>query len=222
MTITIVKICGITTLDDALMAAQAGADMLGLNFFKKSARYIEPAAARELATALRAELGAATPLLVGVFVNELVSRISLTMEQVGLNFAQLSGDESFEMLRELRGIGFKAIRPRTAAEALDDTGYYGQFALTDPRIPSILLDAFKVGQYGGTGQQAAEDIAKAVKDATPRLMLAGGLTPDNVAERVKLVQPWGVDVASGVEGDQPGRKDSTKVRDFVQAARAEA
>ncbi|MBE2266842.1 MAG: phosphoribosylanthranilate isomerase [Anaerolinea sp.] len=215
---TIVKICGITTLDDARMAAEAGADMLGFNFFKRSARYIEPAAARTLCVALRAELGAECPLLVGVFVNDLVSRVSLTMEQVGLNFAQLSGDESFEMLRELRGIAFKAIRPRNTAEALEDTRYYGQFALTDPRIPSILLDAYKAGEYGGTGEQAADAIALEVKAATPRLMLAGGLTPDNVAARIAAVQPWGVDVASGVEGDQPGRKDPAKVKAFIEAA----
>lgn len=219
---TIVKICGITTLEDAVVAAKAGADLLGLNFFKKSARYIEPAAARDLATALRAQLGASAPLLVGVFVNDIVSRISVTMEQVGLNFAQLSGDESFEMLRELRGIGFKAIRPRNAAEALDDVNYYGQFPLTDTRIPSILLDAYKAGEYGGTGRLAVDEVALAVKAATPRLMLAGGLTPENVGERVNAVQPWGVDVASGVEGNQPGRKDPAKVRAFIEAARAQA
>ncbi len=217
---TRVKICGITTLDDALMAAEAGADLLGLNFFKKSPRYIEPAAARELATALRAQLGAATPLLVGVFVNDIVSRISVTMEQVGLNFAQLSGDESFEMLRELRGIAFKAIRPRSKAEALDDVSYYGQFPLTNTRIPSILLDAYKAGEFGGTGQQTADEIAVAVNAVSMRLMLAGGLTPENVSERVKTVQPWGVDVASGVEGDQPGRKDAAKVKAFIEAAKA--
>jgi phosphoribosylanthranilate isomerase len=219
---TVVKICGITTLDDALIAAEAGADMIGLNFFKKSPRCIDPTAARQLATALRAERGADCPLLVGVFVNEVVSRISSTMEFVGLNFAQLSGDESFEMLREMRGIAFKAIRPRNAAEALDDANYYGQFPLIDARIPSLLLDAYKAGEYGGTGVQAADEIAAAVSSATPRLMLAGGLTPDNVAQRVKAVQSWGVDTASGVEGDQPGRKDAAKVRAFIAAAKAEA
>lgn len=217
---TIVKICGITTLDDALMAAEAGADMLGLNFFKKSPRFIEPATARDLATELRARLGTSAPLLVGVFVNEVVSRISSTMEFVGLNFAQMSGDESFEMLREMRGIAFKAIRPRNAAEALEDVKYYAQFPLTDPRIPSILLDAYKAGEYGGTGMLAVDEVANAVKAVTPRLLLAGGLTPDNVAGRVAAVQPWGVDVASGVEGDQPGRKDAGKIRAFIEAAKA--
>ena len=150
-----VKICGITTLDDALVAAEAGADLLGLNFFKRSPRYIEPEAARDLCDALRAELGADCPALVGVFVNEVVGRISITMEKVGLNFAQLGGDESLEMLRELRGIGFKAIRPRSQAEALEDAAYFGQVALTNERIPSLLLDAYHPQLYGGTGNRPA-------------------------------------------------------------------
>ena len=217
-----VKICGITTLDDALVAAEAGADLLGLNFFKRSPRYIEPEAARDLCDALRAELGADCPALVGVFVNEVVGRISITMEKVGLNFAQLGGDELVEMLRELRGIAFKSIRPRSVKEALDDAAYFGQFALTDERIPSLLLDAYHPQLYGGTGEQASTDVALAVRERSSRLMLAGGLTPENVAGRIAAVQPWGIDVASGVEGDTPGRKDAAKVRAFVAAAKSAA
>ena len=215
-----VKICGITTLEDGLLAARAGADLLGLNFYAKSPRYLDPAAARALCDGLRAELGAACPLLVGVFVNEILSKISQTMEQVGLNYAQLSGDESGELLRELRGIGFKALRPRSKAEALDDAAYYGQFAPTDERIPTLLVDAYNPKLYGGTGEQASAEVAVAVREATPRLMLAGGLTPENVAERIAAVKPWGVDVASGVEGDTPGRKDAAKVAAFIAAAKA--
>ncbi|MEP7293682.1 MAG: phosphoribosylanthranilate isomerase, partial [Chloroflexota bacterium] len=164
-----VKICGITTLEDGLMASRAGADLLGLNFFPKSPRYLTPDAARDLCDALRAELGAACPVLVGVFVNEIVSHVSITMEKVGLNFAQLSGDESGEMLRELRGIGFKAIRPRSMQEALDDAAYFGQFAPTDERAPSLLLDAYNPQLYGGTGEQASAEVANAVREKTPRL-----------------------------------------------------
>ena len=212
-----VKICGITTLDDALVAARAGADLLGLNFFAKSPRYIQPDAARDLCNRLRAELGAGCPLLVGLFVNEVVGNISITMEKVGLNFAQLSGDESVEMLRELRGIAFKSIRPRSAKEALDDTSYFAQFALTDERIPSLLVDAYHPQLYGGTGEQASAEVALAVAEKTPRLMLAGGLTPENVAARVAAIKPWAVDVASGVEGGTPGRKDAIKVQAFIAA-----
>ncbi len=214
-----VKICGITTLDDALMASRAGADLLGLNFYPKSPRYLAPDAARDLANALRAELGAECPLLVGLFVNEIVGKISITMEKVGLNFAQLSGDESVEMLRELRGIGFKQIRSRSEKEALDDTAYFGQMAIKDERIPSLLLDAYHPQLYGGTGEQASEQVANAVREKTPRMMLAGGLTPENVAARVAAIQPWGVDVASGVEGETPGRKDAAKVKAFITAAK---
>ncbi len=215
-----VKICGVTTLEDALMASRAGADMLGLNFFSKSPRYLAPEAARDLSDALRAELGAACPLLVGVFVNEIVGKISVTMEKVGLNFAQLSGDESGEMLRELRGIGFKAVRPRSQSEASDDVAYFASFGAVDERAPTLLLDAYNPQLYGGTGEQASAEVAIAVREKTPRLMLAGGLTPENVAARVAAVQPWGVDVASGVEGETPGRKDAAKVQAFIKAARS--
>ncbi len=215
---TLVKICGITTFEDALFAAEAGAHMLGLNFFKKSPRYLSPSDARTLALDLRAKLGTRAPLLIGVFVNEVVGRISVTMEEVGLNFAQLSGDESVEMLRELRGIGFKAIRPRSQSEAVMDVDYYGS-AQVDPRIPSLLLDAHSAVLYGGTGERADVEIALALKEKTPRLMLAGGLNPENVGEAVKAARPWGVDVASGVESEA-GKKDAGKVRAFIDAVEA--
>lgn len=216
---TRVKICGIKTLDDARAAADAGADMIGLNFFKKSPRCIEQEAARALCTALRAEFGEKCPRLVGLFVNEIVSNISTAMDFVGLDFVQLSGDESVEMLKELRGTAFKAIRPRSQAEALDDVRYFASGIPSDETMPSLLLDAFSPALYGGTGEQAADGIGQAVRAETPRLMLAGGLTPDNVVGRIKAVQPWGVDVASGVEGDITGKKDHAKVRAFVAAAK---
>lgn len=216
-----VKICGITSLEDGLAAARAGADMIGFNFFRRSPRYIEPDAAATLCASLRSELGAECPLLVGLFVNEIVGRISITMGKVGLKFVQLSGDESGEMVRELKGTGYKAIRPRSKAEALDDAAYFGEFAPTDERVPSLLLDAYHPELYGGTGEQASIEVALAVKAAVPRLMLAGGLKPENVGEIVRQVQPWGVDVASGVEIEgRPGKKDHAKLRDFVQAAKA--
>jgi phosphoribosylanthranilate isomerase len=142
------------------------------------------------------------------------------MEVVGLDFAQLAGDESEAMLRELRGTAFKAIRPANAFQAQDDLDYFGPVMPANEWMPSILLDASVPGQYGGTGQTAADEVAQTVKAGVPRLMLAGGLTPDNVSERVAAVQPWGVDVASGVEANTPGRKDAGKVREFIWAARA--
>ncbi len=214
----VVKICGITTLADALAAAEAGADLLGLNFYRKSPRFIEPAAAAELAAGLRAALGAKAPLLVGLFVNEAVGRISTTMEQVGFPYVQLSGDESPELLRELRRTAYKAIRPRTPAEAAEEAALFASLGPDDERLPALLVDAYHPGLYGGTGASAAADVFAAARG--PRTMLAGGLTPDNVAGRVTALAPWGVDVASGVEVDgQPGRKDPAKMRAFVDAAK---
>lgn len=217
--ITQVKICGVTTLEDALAAAQAGATLIGLNFYSKSPRYLDIPAARAIADGLRAALGTACPILVGVFVNEVVGRISITMEKVGLKAAQLSGDESVEMLKELRGTAFKAIRPRTQAEALDDAAYFAPGSPVAAALPALLIDAYHPDLYGGTGETASIETALAVKAVVPRLMLAGGLTPDNVAARVAAIRPYAVDVASGVEiVGQPGRKDHDKVRDFIAAA----
>lgn len=214
----VVKICGITTIEDALAAAEAGADLIGLNFYRKSARFIEPEAAARLAAELRAALGANGPLLVGLFVNEAAGRISTTMEEVGFPAAQLSGDESPELLRELRRTAFKAIRPRTPAEAASDAALFDALGPTDPRLPSLLVDAYHPGLYGGTGASAPVEVFAAAQGA--RVMLAGGLTPDNVGERVARLLPWGVDVASGVEFEgQPGRKDPAKMRAFVNAAK---
>lgn len=214
-----VKICGITTYEDALACAQAGADLLGFNFYKPSPRYITPEAALAICDPLRGVLGDDCPQLVGVFVNEAVGTISIITNQVGLDAAQLSGDESDDMLKELRGIAYKAIRPPNKALALDDAAYYGAHIPAKAALPSLLLDAHHPNLYGGTGEQASDAVALAVKATTPRLMLAGGLNPSNVAARVKAVQPWGVDVASGVEDGEPGVKAIDKVQAFIQAAR---
>lgn len=215
-----VKICGITTFADALAAAEAGADLLGFNFYRKSPRCLDPQTAAAIAAGLRAQLGAACPTLVGVFVNEPVSAISAALALAGIGFAQLSGDESEALLRELRGIGFKAIRPADLAMALDDAQYFSGALPTNERLPSLLLDAHHPQLYGGTGEQASVEVALAVRARVPRLMLAGGLSPDNVAARVQAAQPWGVDTASGVEAKgQPGVKDHGKMRAFVAAAR---
>ena len=216
-----VKICGVKSLDDAVMVTEAGADLIGLNFYKPSPRYIQPEAAGEITDALRAEYGADCPVFVGVFVNASVSDMSQVMEIAGLDFVQLSGDESDDVLHELRGRGFKGIRPPNKALALDDAAYYSKEFINDPRIPSLLLDAYHPKLYGGTGETASVEVALEVKALVPRLMLAGGLNPSNVAERVAAVRPWGVDVASGVEPEgQPGVKDPDKVQRFIAAAKS--
>lgn len=213
-----VKICGITTLDDAYRAAELGADLLGLNFYAPSPRYIKPEAAKALATALRASLGASAPLLVGVFVNAPVSSISIILHTVGLDFAQCSGDESESLVQKLGGRGFKSIQPSTTTKALEEAQYFSPTFPADERAPSLLLDAYHPALRGGTGSSVSVELARAVQSVVPRLMLAGGLTPQNVAERIQEIQPWGVDVASGVEA-RPGVKDAAKMRDFIQAAK---
>ena len=215
-----VKICGITLYEDAIFASQAGADMLGFNFFKRSPRYIEPNNAQMICDRLRDELGDECPVLVGIFVNATDSDISLITNQVGLDAAQLSGDESDEMIAELRGLGFKAIQPMNKAMAIEDVKYYSSHFPSNDRFPSIVLDAYHPSLKGGTGEQANTEVALAVKELAPRLMLAGGLKPTNVADRISEIQPWGVDVASGVEPEgQPGKKSQEKITAFIKAVK---
>lgn len=214
-----VKICGITRLEDALIAIEAGADLLGLNFYKPSPRCIEIEPATVLCDTLRDKFGEKCPTLVGVFVNMAMGDISIITEKVGLDFAQLSGDETDIMLQELRGVGYKAIRPMNLDMALDDVNYFSSTMPEDDHAPSILLDAYHPKLYGGTGEQASEKVALAVKERIARMMLAGGLNPENISERVKAIRPWGVDVASGVEGGTAGIKSDEKMRAFIKLAK---
>jgi phosphoribosylanthranilate isomerase len=216
---TITKICGITTYQDALAATKAGADMLGLNFYPPSPRYVTPARAREIVCGLRGVYGSGLPLLVGVFVNESVDTICRTIDLVRLDLAQLSGDEPVEALAALDGRAVKAIRPVDRSEALYLAEQYLPLAPTGDCFPALLLDAYHPDLYGGSGVEASIEVAQEINALTPRLMLAGGLTPANVGERVAAIRPWGVDVASGVENSRKGRKDSSKVRAFIESAR---
>ncbi|MBN1563535.1 MAG: GNAT family N-acetyltransferase [Anaerolineae bacterium] len=214
---TRVKVCGVKTLEDALLCAEAGADMLGLNFYPPSPRSLEPDAARAITDGLRAELGEQCPVLIGVFVNETTETLAEIIDIAGLDAAQLSGYETPETLASLKGRGIKAIRPQNLDEALKLAEMFLRFAPEDDRLPALLLDAYHEALYGGTGEEASIEVALALKDLTPRLMLAGGLKPDNVTNRVRAIHPWGVDVASGVES-VPGVKDRDRVIAFIQAA----
>jgi phosphoribosylanthranilate isomerase len=199
---TKIKICGITSLDDALAAVDAGADMLGFNFYPKSPRYLEIGICRGIAGVLCKRHANVT--LVGVFVNTPVAEIRATIETCGLALAQLHGDETPEILSALGKRAFKAFR------GIPDeiTGY------TRDAAPALLVDAAVKGVYGGSGVvadwSAAEKLAKRVP-----LLLAGGLTPENVGAAVRQVHPWGVDVASGVESS-PRAKDPQKMKRFVE------
>jgi len=201
---TKIKICGIKTISDALAAMDAGADLIGFNFYPKSPRYIEVGRCRDIMSVMR-KYGHMT--YVGVFVNASVATICSTMETLGLSLAQLHGDETPEMVAVLNGKAFKAFRG--VPPSLD--GFVREEA------PALLADASVKGAYGGTGVIADWDRAAELARQYP-LLLAGGLTPENVSEAVSQVQPWGVDVASGVES-APGEKDAGKMKAFVQAAR---
>lgn len=207
----VVKICGITTLEDALTALAAGAGWLGFNFYPRSPRYLSPEACRLLVEVIRHLYPEAT--LVGVFVNTPVDDILRILVECQLDLAQLSGDESPEEVRRLGQRAFKAFRPRSQEEmeALFQT-YPRRF---DP--PACLIDAVKSGFYGGSGQVADWSIAAWVAQRAP-ILLAGGLTPENVAIAIDQVRPWGVDVASGVE-TAPGRKDKARLEAFLRQAR---
>lgn len=202
-----VKICGLTTIDDALAALDAGADYLGFNFYPKSPRYLTPDACAAIVAAVRRRSTAVR--LVGIFVNEAPARVAALLAQAGLDLAQLHGDESPEDVRALGGRAFKAFRGLGDRQA--------EFAAAGPGTPAFLVDAYSATLYGGTGRTADWPAARPLAAQYP-LLLAGGLTPDNVAAAIAQAQPWGVDVASGVES-APGRKDVTKVTAFVQQAK---
>jgi phosphoribosylanthranilate isomerase len=208
-----VKICGITSLEDAAAAVEAGADLLGFNFYSASPRYIEPVHCQVIIAGLK-ERGLHLNLI-GVFVNAPLEQIRTIMQSCDLHRAQLSGDEPPEVLDGLQGRGYKALRVKDA-EGLQSAQ---QRYPIQSAPPAYLIDAYRPGEYGGTGQTADWSLAAELSSRVP-ILLAGGLTAENVAQAVSQVRPWGVDVASGVES-APGIKDHHKMRRFIQQARGE-
>lgn len=202
---TKIKICGIKTVDDALAAMDAGADLIGFNFYPKSPRYISAGRCRDIMSVMR-KYGQIT--YVGVFVNASLEEIRATLDTCALTLAQLHGDETADLMQALRGRAFKAFR--------GVPGNVDGFARTE--APAFLVDASVKGAYGGTGITANWSAAAEAARQYP-ILVAGGLTPDNVAEAVRQVQPWGVDVASGVES-APGKKDPAKLSAFVKAVKS--
>lgn len=202
-----VKICGVTTVADAQLAVAAGADLIGLNFYPHSPRYV----ARVTAEAIRNVLPAHVRC-VGVFVNTRRALIATLVETLPLDFIQFHGDEPSTMLggwpvptiRALR-IGSQTVLPELFANTPADY---------------LLLDTYTSGRYGGTGKTFAWQLAAALsRQFLNRTILAGGLTPENVVAAVQAVRPWAVDVASGVES-APGRKDAHKLDRFIHDAKA--
>lgn len=198
-----IKICGITNLEDALHAASVGADALGFNFYERSPRYISPDAVREIGKQLPSEI-----TKVGVFVNADVETIRSLDET--LDLFQLHGDESPEYVSALGGE--KVIKALRIGRGFDLD------RALDYSVKGFLLDTATAG-YGGSGTSFDWDIAVRFKEVVPEFYLAGGLTPDNVAEAIARVDPYGVDVCSGVES-MKGKKDHEKVEAFIRNARA--
>ena len=201
---TRVKICGITNVEDALQAVEAGADALGFVLYDKSPRFVRPLEVRKIIAHL-------PPLVttVGLFVNEPVPQIRRVMAAARLDVVQLHGDEMPVqcLIEPLRVI--KALRVKDAA-SLEGAAHYP--------VSALLLDAWCDQAYGGTGKQFDWQLAKQLAGQR-RLILAGGLTPDNVTAAVRLVKPYAVDVSSGVE-KAPGKKDHQKVTDFICQVRS--
>ena len=201
-----VKICGITSATDAVAAAEAGADALGFMFFEGSKRRITPAAAAEIIRDLPAFISK-----IGVFVNATQEEVLRTIELTGIDGLQFHGDESAEFCaRFATPKVIKAFRIRDRA-SLQHCREYGDQAW--------LLDSHVEGVLGGTGVKFDWEVAVEAVKLHPRVILAGGLKPETVADAVRQVRPYGVDVSSGVES-APGKKDHARVRAFIKAARS--
>jgi phosphoribosylanthranilate isomerase len=201
-----VKICGITNLEDALAAVSAGADALGFNFYRGSSRFIEPLAARRIIEQLPA-----TVLTVGVFVNEVEPKVVARIaDRARVGAAQLHGDEPPLYCRAL-------MKDRMVIKALRVSPRFEPESAALYETDAILLDAFHAATRGGTGHVIDWGLARRTRELVPKLFLAGGLAPENVAEAIRAVEPFAVDACSRLEC-APGRKDADRVRRFIAAA----
>jgi len=202
---TLVKICGITNLDDALAAVDAGADALGFNFYPRSPRYITPETARAICERLPAEV-----LTVGVFVNEELDAVEKTASAAGISALQLHGTESQEYCN--------ALKDKYVIKVFATGSEFQPETVLDYEVQAVMLDAFDKERFGGTGNLSNWSIARQTRELFPRLFLAGGLSPDNVAEAIDQVDPYAVDACSSIER-APGLKDHLRMRAFIAAVR---
>ena len=227
---TKVKICGITNFEDASVAVEAGADLLGFIFYEPSPRYITPEAVKEIVASIRFLVSTvpqvASPQFVGVFVNASREAVAHILDYCQLDAAQLHGEEPVEFVNYFKSRAFKALRPEAAEQAKTLVQKYaqspnlatpGRDKMSNYKLPSLLIDAYHPTLYGGTGHVTDWTMAADIARQYP-IMLAGSLTPANVAEAIRAVQPWGVDVSSGIEVEK-GKKDHAKVKEFVKVAK---
>lgn len=198
-----VKICGLTSEEDALLAVALGADALGFNFVNGSKRQIAPDKAREIVRRLPPET-----MTVGIFRDELPGRVVELTQRAGLRAAQLHGNESAEQTRQVRSLVPIVVKAFPA-------GHPGLSSVADYGADIVMID----GAEPGSGEVFDWRLAEGAPTAGHRVLLAGGLHAGNVADAIERVRPWGVDVATGVES-APGRKDAVKMREFIANAKA--
>lgn len=216
MPVSTVKICGVRRLEDALVAAEAGADYIGMVFVPGRRRCIEPAAARVITDGLHT-LGPGAPQSAGLFGDQPVEEVLDTIAAAGLDWVQLCGDESPDDCRRVR----QHAGVIKVLHVADDADIAGMVELIDAYAAAgctITLDSQVTGLHGGTGQSFDWCIAAKLAESGRQFLLAGGLTPENVADAAAQVNPWGVDVSSGVETD--GAQDREKIRQFIANARS--
>jgi phosphoribosylanthranilate isomerase len=202
-----IKICGITNPEDAAWAVSAGADAVGFVLYRKSPRFVEPTVVRNIVAGLPPFV-----LPIGVFVNEEAAVVRKLLDDCGLAMAQLHGDETAAYCQTLGRPALKALRVRDGGTLLNLAEFQ-----ESAHVRGFLLDAFSEQAYGGTGRTVDWTLAAEAALSAP-VILAGGLTPDNVSDAIHRVRPYGVDVSSGVEAC-PGKKDPAKVKAFIEAAR---
>ncbi len=200
-----VKVCGMTNLQDALVAVEAGADAIGFIFYKKSPRSVTMKTVRQIVLELPPFVN-----VVGVFVNESAEQINNIVDRCNLDRVQLHGDESPAFCRKIKQRVIKAIRIKDI-QSLKQLSEYS--------VSSFLLDTHSEGQQGGTGKVFDWNLAHPAKKYG-KIILAGGLTPANIRRAIQRVKPYGVDVCSGVES-QPGLKDHKKIQAFLKNVKAE-
>ncbi|HLE24421.1 MAG TPA: phosphoribosylanthranilate isomerase [Thermodesulfobacteriota bacterium] len=200
-----IKICGITNIEDALLSVDLGANALGFVFYQGSKRYIKPDNAQTIISKL-------PPFVttVGVFVNQILEDIIKIKEKAGFDAFQLHGEESPDFCMKLKGKVIKAIRVKDSIDPKEIESYPTQ---------AILFDNYSMEYYGGAGETFGWEVLRGL-DTSKKIILSGGLTSENVANAIRIVNPYAVDVSTGVE-EIPGKKDPGKLKRFIEAARNE-